>query len=103
VPELIKPMSRYKLTLEYDGTDFFGWQRQDNGPSVQQSLEEAIFDFSSETTTVLGAGRTDSGVHALAQVAHIDMKKLAQSFTLGFQHESGPTCIEFLIGGLHLH
>jgi tRNA pseudouridine38-40 synthase len=75
-------MSRYKLTLEYDGTDFFGWQRQDNGPSVQQSLEEAIFDFSSETTTVLGAGRTDSGVHALAQVAHIDIKKKFDTYSI---------------------
>ena len=68
-------MSRFKLILEYDGTDFCGWQRQDNGPSVQQSLEKAIFDFSSETTLVLGAGRTDSGVHALAQVAHVDIEK----------------------------
>ncbi len=74
-------MSRYKLILEYDGTDFFGWQRQDNGPSIQQSLEKAIFDFSSETTVVIGAGRTDSGVHALAQFAHVDIEKYFDAYS----------------------
>ena len=57
-------MPRYRLTLEYDGGPFSGWQRQDNGPSVQASLEDAIFALASERVTVTGAGRTDAGVHA---------------------------------------
>jgi tRNA pseudouridine38-40 synthase len=66
-------MPRYKLTLEYDGTPFVGWQRQDNGMSVQQALEEAIFKFSGETVNTAAAGRTDAGVHARGQVAHADI------------------------------
>jgi tRNA pseudouridine38-40 synthase len=66
-------MPRYKLTIEYDGAPFVGWQRQENGRSVQQAIEEAVTAFSRETVIVKGAGRTDSGVHALGQVAHIDL------------------------------
>jgi tRNA pseudouridine38-40 synthase len=66
-------MTRFKLTLEYDGTPFSGWQRQADRPSVQQALEEAIFKFSGETVTTQAAGRTDAGVHALGQVAHVDL------------------------------
>ena len=68
-------MTRYKLTLEYDGAPFVGWQRQDNGPSVQEALENAILKFCREAVTVTGAGRTDAGVHALGQVAHFDIDK----------------------------
>lgn len=72
-------MPRYKLTLEYDGAGFVGWQRQRNGLSVQESLETALARFCGETVLVTGAGRTDSGVHALGQVAHFDLAKSAPS------------------------
>ena len=68
-------MTKYKITIEYDGTDFVGWQRQENGPSIQSSIEEAIKKITSETVNVFGAGRTDSGVHAKGQVAHFDLSK----------------------------
>jgi tRNA pseudouridine38-40 synthase len=68
-------MPRYKLTLEYDGTPFVGWQMQDNGPSVQGRLAQAIKAFSGEDTIPRGAGRTDAGVHACGQVAHLDLAK----------------------------
>tara|TARA_B100000686_G_C16773542_1_gene966867 strand:+ start:830 stop:1588 length:759 start_codon:yes stop_codon:yes gene_type:complete len=67
-------MARYKLTLEYDGRGLVGWQRQANGPSVQELIEQAAEKFCGQTTTCTGAGRTDAGVHALGQVAHIDFK-----------------------------
>ena len=68
-------MQRYKLDIEYDGTLFVGWQFQKNGLSIQEVLQNAIFNLSKEKVIITGAGRTDSGVHALAQVAHFDLKK----------------------------
>ena len=68
-------MPRYKLLIEYDGTGFAGWQRQDNGGSVQASLERAIVGFCGEHVSVTGAGRTDAGVHALGQVAHFNITR----------------------------
>jgi len=66
-------MTRFKLTLEYDGGPYVGWQRQKNGPSVQAALEKAAQAFCGIEVVVHGAGRTDAGVHALGQVAHIDI------------------------------
>ena len=66
-------MARYRIMVEYDGGPFVGWQRQDNGASIQSALEDAIEKLSAERVTVTGAGRTDAGVHALGQVAHFDL------------------------------
>ena len=71
-------MQRYKIKIEYEGTSFVGWQFQKNGQSIQEVLQKAIFNFSNEKVIVIGAGRTDSGVHALAQTAHFDLKKKMQ-------------------------
>ena len=68
-------MPRYKLTIEYDGRPFCGWQRQAHDLSVQQVLEEAIARFSGETVTTQAAGRTDAGVHALGQVVSFDLSR----------------------------
>jgi tRNA pseudouridine38-40 synthase len=68
-------MPRYKITLEYDGTGLVGWQRQATGLSVQEIMETAVERFCGEAVRVHGAGRTDAGVHALAQVAHLDLSR----------------------------
>jgi len=68
-------VARWKLTIEYDGSPFSGWQRQDNAPSVQAAIENAILKLSGEQVTIAAAGRTDAGVHALGQVAHADIAK----------------------------
>lgn len=66
---------RFKLTLEYDGGPYQGWQRVANGPSVQEALEDAVKKLSGVRSEVVGSGRTDSGVHAMAQIAHVDIDK----------------------------
>ena len=78
-------MQRFQIKVEYDGTNFVGWQYQKNGLSIQEILQNAIFQFSKEKVTVTGAGRTDAGVHAIAQMAHFDLKKKIKkkSFILG--------------------
>jgi tRNA pseudouridine38-40 synthase len=68
-------MPRFKLLIEYHGTPFVGWQRQDNGISVQGALETALFRFCGLETTVTAAGRTDAGVHATGQVIHFDLDR----------------------------
>lgn len=75
-------MPRFKLILEYDGKPFVGWQRQANGLSVQEALEGAIFAMTGENAAAHGAGRTDAGVHAYAQVAHVDLERDWAAFRL---------------------
>jgi len=66
-------LKRWKVTIEYDGTDYAGWQRQDHVPSIQQSIEQAITKFCGQAIQITAAGRTDAGVHAHGQVAHFDL------------------------------
>ncbi|MDO1580839.1 tRNA pseudouridine(38-40) synthase TruA [Rhizobium oryzicola] len=68
-------MPRFKMTVEYDGTPYVGWQRQENGHSVQAALEGGILSLTGEKVSIRGAGRTDSGVHALGQVIHADLSR----------------------------
>jgi tRNA pseudouridine38-40 synthase len=68
-------MTRYRLTVEFDGRPFMGWQRQAHGPSVQQAIEEAIAAITHERPVLHAAGRTDAGVHALAMTAHVDLER----------------------------
>jgi pseudouridylate synthase I len=75
-------MKRFKLTLAYEGTSFHGWQRQEGLPTVQQLLEDLFQDFLQEPVTVWGSGRTDAGVHAEGQVAHVDVDKDYTAFAI---------------------
>ena len=75
-------MTRFALTVEFDGRPFMGWQRQSHGPSVQQALEDAIHAVTGERTAVHAAGRTDAGVHGLAMRAHVDIAKVIAPFRL---------------------
>ncbi|AHK43227.1 MULTISPECIES: tRNA pseudouridine(38-40) synthase TruA [Ensifer] len=75
-------MPRFRLIVEYDGSNYVGWQRQDNGASVQGAIEKAILSLTGETVSIRGAGRTDSGVHAVGQVAHADLTREWKPHTL---------------------
>ena len=75
-------MTRFALTVEYDGRPFMGWQRQDHGPSVQQAIEDAAFAVTGETAVVHAAGRTDAGVHGLGMRAHLDIAREIGAFRL---------------------
>jgi tRNA pseudouridine38-40 synthase len=75
-------MTRFRLTVEFDGGPFMGWQRQAHGPSVQQAIEEAAAAITGETVLVHAAGRTDAGVHALAMSAHVDIARPITAFRL---------------------
>ena len=75
-------MTRFRLTVEFDGRPFMGWQRQDHGPSVQAAIEAAVLAVSGEVAAVHAAGRTDAGVHALAMSAHVDIKRVITPFRL---------------------
>lgn len=75
-------MTRFALTIEFDGGPYMGWQWQDHGPSVQGAIEEAIFKVTGEKTLVYSAGRTDAGVHALGMRAHVDIEKPLSAFRI---------------------
>jgi tRNA pseudouridine38-40 synthase len=95
-------MPRYKLTLEYDGGPFRGWQRQSDGDSVQQALEDAVRGFCGAEVEVVGAGRTDAGVHATGQVAHLDLARTVTPETLrnALNHHLRPRPITVLEAAL---
>lgn len=95
-------MPRYRLTIEYDGTPFVGWQRQDNGPSVQAAVEDAVARFAGEAVTAVAAGRTDAGVHARGQVIHIDLSKPWDPFRVSeaLNHHLKPSPIAVLDAAL---
>ena len=75
-------MFRYKLTIEYDGTNYAGWQKQDGRLTVQETLEDCIFNLSGEKVEVFASGRTDAGVHAINQVIHFDLNRLYKTDTI---------------------
>ncbi|HEX6102560.1 MAG TPA: tRNA pseudouridine(38-40) synthase TruA [Alphaproteobacteria bacterium] len=75
-------MTRFRLTVEYDGRGYMGWQRQDHGPSVQQAIEEAMAEVVREKVVLHAAGRTDAGVHAYAMTAHVDVQREISAFRL---------------------
>ena len=75
-------MTRFALTIEYDGRPYMGWQRQAHGPSVQQAIEQAVTKITGEDTAVFSAGRTDAGVHAIAMRGHVDIEKPLAPFRL---------------------
>jgi tRNA pseudouridine38-40 synthase len=91
-------MPRYKLTVEYDGSALVGWQRQKNGLSVQEVLEKAVARFCGESVVVHGAGRTDSGVHAIGQAAHLDLSDEREPLEIlgALNHHMKPAAVAVL-------
>ncbi len=79
---VLNNMPRYKLTIEYDGTRYAGWQKQPDRPTVQQTLGEAVKKFCGVDAEIVGAGRTDAGVHAIAQVGHVDLPKEYDAYSV---------------------
>ena len=101
-------MPRYRLILEYDGTGLVGWQRQKNGLSVQEIIETAVERYCGAATTVHGAGRTDAGVHALGQAAHLDLPRDAEPEEIrgALNHHMRPHAVavlgvERVVAGFH--
>lgn len=90
---------RYKLTIEYDGTDLVGWQKQQEGKSAQEYLETALFNFTRQKSEIYAAGRTDAGVHALAQVAHFDLNtdmplfRIREAFNANLRDMAAPVAV----------
>ena len=91
-------MQNYKINIEYDGTNFVGWQRQENGISIQQLIEEAIEKLTGNKTIISGAGRTDAGVHAKGQTASFELEKYIDTDTIrdGLNHYLRPRPISIL-------
>ena len=85
-------MQNYKIIIEYDGSNFVGWQRQENGLSIQQIIEESIKKLTNQSTTIFGAGRTDAGVHAKGQVASFELENDLDTDTVrdGLNHHLRP-------------
>ena len=92
-------MYNYKITIEYDGTNFVGWQRQENGISIQQLIEESIQKLVNKTTNIFGAGRTDAGVHAKGQVASFELENELDTDTIrdGLNHHLRPYPVAVLL------
>lgn len=92
-------MTRYKMTIEYDGTSLVGWQKQQEGNSVQSFLEAALYGFTHQNAEIYAAGRTDAGVHALAQVAHFDLQtdmelfRMREAFNAHLRDMSAPVTV----------
>ena len=95
-------MTRFRLTVEFDGGPFMGWQRQAHGPSVQQAIEEAIATVTQEEVVLHAAGRTDAGVHALAMAAHVDIAKTIAPLRLadGINAKLRPLPVAILSAGI---
>ncbi len=90
---------RYKITIEYDGTNLVGWQKQQEGMSAQEYLETALFSFTHQKSEIYAAGRTDAGVHALAQVAHFDLNtdmelfRIREAFNANLRDMAAPVAV----------
>ena len=91
-------MYNYKITIEYDGTNFVGWQRQENGISIQQLIEDSIYKLVNKKIIITGAGRTDAGVHAKGQIANFELEKNIDTDTIrdGLNHYLRPNLVAVL-------